>query len=98
MIEKVPSFPCGSCAVAFGETCQAHVNTIMGTSREIDFRTWLEHSAGKVTCTGRPGDYSNILHLDRALRLLARLDPLHSLSPELRAYAAGKPWKASIGE
>ncbi len=88
----------GSCVVPFGETCQAHLNTIMGTSREINFRTWLEHSTpkvGKVSCIERPGDYSNIFQLDRALRLLARLDPLYALSPELRAYAASRPSKGS---
>jgi hypothetical protein len=67
----------------------------------LNFSEWYQDNnspkVGKVKDI-RVGDNANIIRLDKAIRLLARLDPLYTLSPEMRAYARSKPWKSSLGK
>jgi hypothetical protein len=63
----------------------------------INFSLWLEHTAKIGTVRTRPIP-DQIAQLDRAVRRLAATDPLYPHTPELRAYANGKPWRAALGD
>jgi hypothetical protein len=64
----------------------------------MSFQVFLvegEARVGKVPGTGPAR--CQVIELDRALRLLAALDPLAWRSPELRAYARGNPLPPARG-